>query len=523
MPSLTRRPSSSQQSSTRDSGSSHNSTESNGSQFTAATSVHTSPKPSGVKTSRSHSSTRSHASVTSRPKQQQEYSFQGADVGLGTCFYPRASIDTYSSSIASERESEALGTGQSVVYQDSSIPPLPPYLRDVVEPNVRPASPQDFARLFPSLNRLSIRHDEYTSDGNMNLRIDTVVTGRRRTAIQLFHLRMYDLAKREFSMRRYCRDSGREVCNSKRQYAEPASPKHLEKKRKEEKTRRSCNKDPKQTSRPSLPRSMSSALKSLAGGSKPSLRRSSSGNSFFSSKSSPSETSKRHGSSDSRSSYPTSTSHPSLPSLSPSSPTPKPTNTIKLEFSNYARVDIRRTKHKHYDFSWWGHAYTWRRAIDHNLNQVSFHLIRDGHLDSPVAHIVPEARSPTQIYADESAGGWIPPCHMWIEDETVMGGLTDVAEYVHPSTYLPFYVTARYREKCVLTGKKSVIMATGLMALVDDCIKERWENPSRVPRRVQVPLTRKTNSFMQTLFGRRESKETRHRHMSSRGSAEKRV
>ncbi len=33
----------------------------------------------------------------------------------------------------------------------------------------------------------------------MNLRIDTVVTGRRRTAIQLFHLRMYDLAKREFS------------------------------------------------------------------------------------------------------------------------------------------------------------------------------------------------------------------------------------------------------------------------------------------------------------------------------------
>jgi hypothetical protein len=175
----------------------------------------------------------------------------------------------------------------SVDYQDSNISILPMYTCDVVEPNARPSSPQEFAKLFPSLNRLSIRHDEFTPDGNMSLRIDTVVTGRRRTAIQLFHLRMYDLAKREFSLRRYCRDSGREVCNSKRLYAGPASchstrGKHQKKEEKEE------------SNRPSLQRSMSSAFKSLGGKSskQPSIRRTISGGSFFSSKSSSTKSSK---------------------------------------------------------------------------------------------------------------------------------------------------------------------------------------------------------------------------------------
>jgi hypothetical protein len=346
--------------------------------------------------------------------------------------YPRSSVDTYASTTASEAE---LGDPGDVMDSEyNSIPPLPMYTRDIIEPNVRPSSSQDFAKLFPSLNRLSIRHDEYTADGNMNLRIDTVVTGRRRTAIQLFHLRMYDLAKREFSLRRYCRDSGREVCNSKRKYMEPAEVKPPKK-------------DDK--GRPTLQRSMSTAFKTLSGGSsKPSIRRTNSGASFFSSKSSSStkssKNSKRPSSSDSCSSYEGNTeyfidgtSSDSLNSNRSASggkqqnSKKEPTNTIKLEFSNYARVDIHRrgnSKNKRYEFDWWGHRYTWKRSIDKQLGLVSFHLLRDGNAEAPVAHIVPETRSPSQVYADDSAGGWVPPCFMWIADESVLDALTDVAE-----------------------------------------------------------------------------------------------
>jgi hypothetical protein len=116
-----------------------------------------------------------------------------------------------------------------------------------------------------------------------------------------------------------------------------------------------------------------------------------------------------------------------------------PTNSIKLEFSNYARVDVtRKGGHgsKHYAFDWWGHTYSWRRVIDKNLDVAAFHLIRDGH-GAPIAHITPEMRSPNQIEADKDAGGWIPPCHMWISDPTVLDAITDVAEYVQSFSVLP--------------------------------------------------------------------------------------
>jgi hypothetical protein len=58
---------------------------------------------------------------------------------------------------------------------------------------------------------------------------------------------------------------------------------------------------------------------------------------------------------------------------------------------------------------------------------VSFHLMVDGK-KSPVAHIVPETRSPTQVKADERSGSWVPPCHMWISDEKILEAQTDVAE-----------------------------------------------------------------------------------------------
>ncbi|OIW28345.1 hypothetical protein CONLIGDRAFT_597760 [Coniochaeta ligniaria NRRL 30616] len=391
--------------------------------------------------------------------------------------YPRSSVDTYASTTASEGELLELDAlDDAMDYEYNSIPPLPVYTRDIVEPNVRPSSPQEFAKLFPSLNRLSIRHDEYTPDGNMNLRIDTVVTGRRRTAIQLFHLRMYDLAKREFSLRRYCRDSGREVCNSKRKYVEPTEPKPTKK---------------EDNARPTLQRSMSTALKTLSGGNKPGIRRTNSGGSFFSSKSS--SCSSYEGDTEYSVDGTSSESlHSSRSSTKARQQKKEPTNTIKLEFSNYARVDIHRrgkSKNKRYEFEWWGHRYTWKRSIDKQLGLISFHLLRDGNTEAPVAHIVPETRSPSQVLADESAGGWVPPCFMWLADESVLDVVTDVAD---------------------------VIMATGLMALVDDCIKERWQ--TKKVHHIPVPLTHKTvdvvprspKSFIQQVFGRRNSKENHH-------------
>jgi len=92
--------------------------------------------------------------------------------------------------------------------------------------------------------------------------------------------------------------------------------------------------------------------------------------------------------------------------------------------------------------------------------EVSYHLFKG---DSPqaVAHIVPELRSPSQIRDEEAAGGWVPPCSMWISDKSVLEALTDVAD---------------------------VIVATGLIDLVDDCIK-RLHSKRRRSHQVSVPLT----------------------------------
>ncbi|KAK4155439.1 hypothetical protein C8A00DRAFT_41986 [Chaetomidium leptoderma] len=376
---------------------------------TAPTSVYSSPRPSELKGSAS--STASGAYPVA--KYRQAYDSRD-DVSPTTSCYPRSSVDSYASTTASREDLDAMDlVDETPDYEGNTIPPLPVYRRDVVEPNVRASTPQDFAKLFPSLNRLTIRHDEFTSDGNMNLRIDTVVTGRRRTAIQLFHLRMYDLGKREFSLRRYSRDSGREVCNAKRKFTETAAarPKTADE-------------------RPTLKRSMSTAIKSL-GGVKPALRRAKSG---------PAAALGRPGTGYSTCEgddelFPDGINQSRLSLDSRlargKAQRPLPTNTIKLEFSNYARVDVHRRGgkgNKRYEFEWWGYRYSWKRSVDKQLGLVSFHLVRDGNTDAPVAHIVPETRSPSQVLADESAGGWVPPCFMWIADETIVDAVTDVAE-----------------------------------------------------------------------------------------------
>ncbi|KAI1461437.1 hypothetical protein F4805DRAFT_453867 [Annulohypoxylon moriforme] len=414
------------------------------SRSTAPTSLYDSPRPSTKESD-------------SRAARLQSGCYD-EDLSPSTSVYPRSSVDTYSSLASSEDFEDDLETEDCQYLSD--IPRLPAYRHEIEDINVRPSTPEDFASLFPSMNRLTIRHDDFTSDGNMNLRVDTVVTGRRKKTIQLFHLRMYDLNKREFSLRRYCRDSGREICNSKRKYTEPSS-----------------------TARPSLQRSVSTAVRTLAR--RPTLSRIPTSGSVFSSKSRPGTSHSAAVEVDDVFSN-TLTRTSSIESKK-EKPRPKATNIIKLEFSNYARVDVARRGNKNtkrYEFEWWEHKYSWKRVVDKLTDSVSFHLLRDGQNHTPVAHIIPETRSPTQVIADEEANGWVPPCHMWISDHEL--------------------VTAT-------NGDADVVVATGLMALVDDCIKERWQ--TKKVHKIEIPLMSKSldvevispRSFMQHMFARRNS------------------
>ncbi|KAI2469920.1 hypothetical protein F4781DRAFT_430822 [Annulohypoxylon bovei var. microspora] len=414
------------------------------SRSTAPTSLYDSPRPS----------TQESDSRAARPQS----GCYDEDLSPSTSLYPRSSVDTYSSQASSEDFEDDLGTEDCLDFSD--IPPLPAYCHEIEEINVRPSTPEEFANLFPSMNRLTIRHDDFTSDGNMNLRVDTVVTGRRKKTVQLFHLRMYDLNKREFSLRRYCRDSGREICNSKRKYIEPSS-----------------------TARPTLQRSVSTAVKSLAR--RPTLSRIPTSGSVFSSRSRPGTSHSAAVEADEEFAN-TLTRAISIENKKEKA-RPTATNKIKLEFSNYARVDVLRRGNrntKRYEFEWWGHKYSWKRVVDKLTDSVSYHLLRDGQNHTPVAHIVPETRSPIQVEADHDAGGWVPPCHMWISDPNLVDAVTDVAD---------------------------VVVATGLMALVDDCIKERLQ--TKKVHKIAIPLMSRSldvevvspRSFMQHMFARRNS------------------
>jgi len=348
---------------------------------TAPSSLYDSPRPS------------SKATNSRAPKFQSSCYYE--DLSPATSLYPRSSVETYSSRASYDEEDDD-EFDDAIEYPE--IPPLPIYRHDIEDVNVRPSTPEDFAALFPSMNKLIIRHDDLTPDGNMNLRVDTIVYGRRKKTIQLFHLRMRDLNKREFSLRRYCRESGREVCNSKRKYVDAAEARHI-------------------------PKSMTAAMKTLTG--RPILRRMSTSSSLFSARSRPGTSHSSTGTLDELASNFDSSlalEHKQKPRLVPS-------NIIKLEFSNYARVDIRRRGHKakKYEFEWWEHNYSWRRIVDKITATVSYHLFRDGE-KTPVAHMVPETRSPNQIAVDEHAGGWVPPYHMWISDQSLINAQTDVAE-----------------------------------------------------------------------------------------------
>ncbi|KAF2824356.1 hypothetical protein CC86DRAFT_326989 [Ophiobolus disseminans] len=344
---------------------------------------------------------------------------------------PRASVDTYAST-----SEEDLGED----LDDMPEYQVPEYRHEPTPCDAIPTTPRDFAELFPTGKRISIRHDDATIDGNMNLRVDTQVEerGHRKQSYTLFHLRMQDLRTREFSLRRYCRESGREVCHSIRKYQKPPAEK-----------------------RPVLQRASTALANLVKSESRPStssgLKRSDSG-------------------------------YESVPGMVEeeeveASPRPKsvgyskgraliPTNTIKLEFSNYAHLDVKRRgakSYKRYAFEYWGHDYSWKRIVkkedDHEV--ISYYLVREDNDKEPLAHICPVRLTSEEVHEEQARGGWVPPCYMRITDEQILRSATDISD---------------------------VVVATGLMALVDDCIKRRFH--SKQSTQLHIPLIRSTSFKM---------------------------
>jgi len=331
------------------------------------------------------------------------------------CESPRSSVGTYASTV--EEEDDFAEQPEYKVPEHSQ-----PYA-----PTAVAATPSDFSELFPSHRRLTVRHDDSTIDGNMNLRIDTEVTmhGGRRCDMTLFHLRMHDLRDREFSLRRYCRDSGREVCHTARKLQKPAV---------------------ENLKRPGFQRSLSNALSNMRSRSSDqraptlsTLSRNDSGyastNGFVRSSTDVDDQCR-----------------PASANVALQQEPPEP-NTIKLEYSNYAQIAVRRAGRsgmKRYEFEYWGVQYMWKRHVrnDEHVPSVSFHLVKTGS-DIVLAYIVPFTLSPAQLAEERAKGGWIPPCSMWVADEAIVLGSKDVAD---------------------------VIISSGLIALVDNCIKDRFHS-----------------------------------------------
>lgn len=297
---------------------------------------------------------------------------------------PRTSVETYASTVPSE---EALA-------DDLGEFDLPEYTAEQYD-TVVPATPSDFSELFPSHRRLTIRHDDSTLDGNMNLRVDTEVkAGGRRCDMTLFHLRMHDLKERQFSLRRYCRDSGREVCHSVLKTQKPVVEK-----------------------RPGFQRSLSNALSSMLVKSDTKV---------------PTMSSLKRNDSGYGSMHTVDFDDEPLPVVDEPKTQQHMTHTMKLEFSNYAQLDVTRVgakAAKNYKFDYWGVNYAWKRVVQkkHDGMETSFHLVKAGS-EQVLAYISPIALSRSEAREEAAKGGWIVPCSMYIADEKIVASQKDVSE-----------------------------------------------------------------------------------------------
>jgi hypothetical protein len=315
---------------------------------------------------------------------------------------PRSSTETYASTVAFEDEDEP--------SKGSSLRPLMRHI--CYEPDALATSPAEFGELFPSNRRILIQHDDTTPDGNLNLRLDTELTVSKghKVKLTLFHLRIYDLAERRFSLRRYQRQSGREVCSSKRKYVKPTAepPSSPPRRRSITSTLTKMNlKGLKSKPRPKM------ALESDDEDSGDDMA-------FLAAQANVKAT--------------------------------IPTDAVRLEFSNYAQVELGRGKrgeHK-YDFEYWGERYSWRRSVYRDDSELvfSFELVNLAS-GACIAHITPDKLSLRQGKQEAAQGGWVPPCSMRLMEKNISNDLGDV------------------------------IVATGLLALVDDCIKRHWHEPHR--------------------------------------------
>ncbi|KAL6711013.1 hypothetical protein ACN47E_006888 [Coniothyrium glycines] len=382
---------------------------------------------------------------------------------------PRASVDTYVSTddqgLADDDDDDDDDDNDDYHVPEYSVPS---YRHEPLPCDAIPTTPRDFGELFPTGKRISIRHDDATIDGNMNLRVDTQVEerGYRKQNYTLFHLRMQDLRTREFSLRRYCRDSGREVCHSIRKYQPPPSEK-----------------------RPVLQRASTALASFVKSDTRPSpaagLARSDSGYESVRGRRDPDED---DFDADSR---PKSVGYSKGRALIP-------TNTIKLEFSNYAHLDVKRRgakSYKKYAFEYWGYDYSWKRIVkkdpQRDQEAVSYYLVRDDNDKEPLAHICPVRLTQDEAHEEAARGGWVPPCYMRITDDKILHSGSDMSD---------------------------VVVATGLMALVDDCIKRRFH--SKQSTQLHIPLLR-SSSFkmnMEYIGPRRLIDEVFHRKHSDGAS-----
>lgn len=303
-----------------------------------------------------------------------------------------SSVDTYASTHASAEDLPSL-----------SLDNFPRERGQCFDPDAIPTTPADFAELFPSSRRIMIQHDDSTPDGNMNLRIDTDITTKsgRRRKMTLFHLRMHDLAERRFSLRRYWRNSGREVANSKRKYIAPVP------------------------SGASLPkRGMRRACTA------PELRR-------------PDAWQRDPGceSDEDEDDFMEKLRYFHIANEIKAT---IPTDSIRLEFSNYAQVLLDPVYHgerKQYNFEYWGEQYTWRKRSLRDGDEIvnSFELL-NLETQQKVCSIVPDALSAEEMEFEAAQGAWVPACSMRLLQKTISDDLGDV------------------------------VVTTGLIALTDDCI-----------------------------------------------------
>ena len=298
--------------------------------------------------------------------------------------------------------------------------------RTVYASDAIPASAPDFAELFPSTRKLLIHHDDSTADGNMNLRLDTEIstTHGRRVKMTLFHLRMIDLSDRKFSLRRYCRDSGREVCHSARKYEKSVEGRRVGQQR------------------PSFSRAVTSASQKLH------------------------KYKSRHQERDSGYETDDDRAEDQLQLFTALSEVEAtiPTDTIKLEFSNYALVEVKpvtTTGHSNaYNFEYWGETYQWQCPASENEK----YILVDLSSQTTVAQIRSERLTRRQQLEEEIEGAWIRPSKMRIIDRAVIEDhRTDIAD---------------------------VIVASGLVVLVDSQIRSA-QRPvsSRRERRISRATT----------------------------------